>query len=39
MRLVVLAALATPDGVRTVELDGPPGDAEALGAQVAEQLR
>ena len=39
VRLVVLAALATPDGVRTVELDGPPGDAEALGAQVAEQLR
>jgi hypothetical protein len=36
---VVLAALATPDGLRTVELDGPPGDAEALGARAAERLR
>src|SRR5207302_7782875 len=37
VRLVVLAALATADGVRTVELDRPPGDAEALGGQVAGQ--
>ncbi|HEX3606054.1 MAG TPA: hydroxymethylbilane synthase [Candidatus Dormibacteraeota bacterium] len=39
LRLVLLAALATPDGVRTVELDGAPGDAEAVGARVAERLR
>jgi hydroxymethylbilane synthase len=39
LRLVLLAALATPDGLRTVELDGPPGDAEALGARAAERLR
>lgn len=39
VRLVLMAALATPDGVRSVELDGPPGDAEALGARVAERLR
>lgn len=39
VRLVVLAALATPGGVRTVELDGPPGDAVAVGTQAAERLR
>jgi hydroxymethylbilane synthase len=39
VRLVVIAALATPDGVRSVEIDGPPGDAEALGARAAARLR
>lgn len=39
LRLVLLAALATPDGLRTVELDGAPGDAAALGARAAERLR
>jgi porphobilinogen deaminase len=39
LRLVLLAALATADGLRTVELDGAPGDAEALGAGAAERLR
>jgi hydroxymethylbilane synthase len=39
VRLVLIAALATAGGLRSVELDGEPGEAAALGARAAERLR
>ena len=39
LRLVLVAALVTPDGLRSVELAGEPGDAAALGRRAAERLR
>jgi hydroxymethylbilane synthase len=39
LRLVLLAALVTPDGLRSVELAGEPGDAAGLGRRAASRLR
>jgi hydroxymethylbilane synthase len=39
LQLVVVAALVTPEGLRSVELAGEPADAVALGTRAAERLR